>query len=162
MTTPGSPWQPAERPAQYVDPLTGQPYHVPPPEQPRHMEPPIIGLPYTAGEQMYFSATQHQPATYQQAYPYQQPYPYQYPYHYAPPRSTNGKAIAAMVLGIVCFVGICSILALVFGYQARAEIRRTGQDGDGMAIAGIVLGWIGVSFLALYVFFMIVAAASYR
>jgi hypothetical protein len=42
-----------------------------------------------------------------------------------------------------------SILALVFGYVAKKQIDRSGsrQTGRGMAVAGIVLGWVGVAFL---------------
>ncbi len=54
-----------------------------------------------------------------------------------------------MVLGIVWVSWIGSILALVFGYVARAQIRERGEGGDGMAIAGIVLGWVGTGCFAL-------------
>lgn len=65
---------------------------------------------------------------------------------------TNGKSIASMVLGILWLCGIGSILALVFGYQAKNEIDASGetQGGRGMAMAGIVLGWVGVGALILY------------
>jgi hypothetical protein len=80
----------------------------------------------------------------------QQPYPPQpYGYGYPPPRRTNGLAIASMVLGIIWLYWIGSILALVFGYVARKQIRERGESGDGMAIAGIVLGWVGVGVIAL-------------
>ena len=87
---------------------------------------------------------------------YQQPPPgYQQQYGYSgyPPASpgTNGMAIASMVLGIVWIYWIGSILALVFGYVAKSQIRSTGQSGSGMATAGIVLGWIGVGFLVLFI-----------
>ena len=86
----------------------------------------------------------------QQPYP-QQPYGYPQPYGYGypPPRRTNGLAIASMVLGIVWLYWIGSILALVFGYTAKRQIRERGEAGGGMATAGIVLGWVGVGFLAL-------------
>jgi hypothetical protein len=43
-----------------------------------------------------------------------------------------------------------SILALVFGYIALSQIKGNPQQGGrGMAVAGVVLGWIGVSILAL-------------
>ena len=60
--------------------------------------------------------------------------------------STNGLAIASMVLGILWIYWIGSVLALVFGYVAKAQIQRSmgRQSGRGMAIAGIVLGWIGL------------------
>ena len=73
----------------------------------------------------------------------------------APPATTNGFAIAAMVLGIVGFVvcGVGAVLALVFGYKARREIDESGgqQKGRGMAVAGIVLGWVWVGLLVVIV-----------
>jgi hypothetical protein len=75
--------------------------------------------------------------------------------------TTNGLAIAAMVLGIVWVFWIGSILALVFGHVARDQIRRTGQGGDGMAVAGIVLGWVGVGVLSLLVLSYTMAPARY-
>jgi hypothetical protein len=67
--------------------------------------------------------------------------------------STNGLAIASMVLGILWIYWIGSILALVFGYFAKGQIDRSGgrQTGRGMAIAGIVLGWIGAAALVLII-----------
>jgi hypothetical protein len=70
-------------------------------------------------------------------------------------------AIASMVLGILWLYFIGSILALIFGYVARNQIRRTGQSGDGMAIAGIVLGWVGVAIMVLVLIFVVAAASSY-
>ena len=101
-------------------------------------EPPVAGMPYLA-----------QPP-YLQYPPPQQPYPYPYPY--PPARTTNGMAIASMVLGIVWVYWIGSVLALIFGYVALNEIRRTKQAGEGMAVAGIVLGWIGVAVLVLVLY----------
>jgi hypothetical protein len=68
--------------------------------------------------------------------------------------TTNGFAIASLVLGIaqifLCVIG--GILALVFGYIARNQIDQSGgtQGGRGMAVAGIVLGWIGVGLAIAY------------
>ena len=69
--------------------------------------------------------------------------------------STNGLAIASMVLGIVWVWWIGSILALIFGFVARKQIRESGQRGDGMAIAGIVLGCVGVVTLILVIVLVI-------
>ena len=79
-------------------------------------------------------------------------------YPYLPPRRTNGMAVASMVLGILWIYWIGSILALVFGYTAKQQIRERGETGDGMATAGIVLGWIGVGFLGLGLLFGIAGA----
>lgn|SRR5215475_7719014 len=80
-------------------------------------------------------------------------------YGYQTGPKTNGLAIASLVLGIAGLVfyvcGVASILALVFGYMARGQIDRdpANQGGRGMAIAGIIMGWIGV---AIFVIFWVV------
>ena len=71
-----------------------------------------------------------------------------------PTSEYNGLAIASMVLGIVWLYGVGSILALVFGYQAKRQIARTGQRGAGMTTAGIVLGWVGVVGLVFIIVFL--------
>jgi Domain of unknown function (DUF4190) len=73
---------------------------------------------------------------------------YGYPVRQA---ATNGLAVASMVLGIVWIYWIGSVLALVFGYIARRQIRERDESGGGMAVAGIVLGWVGIAFLVLFV-----------
>ena len=67
---------------------------------------------------------------------------------------TSGMAIAALALGIsglTVFPFLGSILGLIFGYMARNEIRRRPDEisGDGLALAGIVTGWIGVGLVVL-------------
>jgi hypothetical protein len=78
------------------------------------------------------------------------------------PTKTNGLAIASLVLGIVWLYGVGAILALVFGYMAKGQIDQSGgrETGRGMAIAGIVLGWIGVGIILLVIFVAIAASSS--
>ena len=84
------------------------------------------------------------------------------PYMQAPPgygqpppvgQTTNGLAIASLVLGIVWVFGLGSILAIIFGFVGRKQIRHSGgrQGGGGMAIAGIVLGFVGVVGLIFWI-----------
>ncbi|MGV3488918.1 MAG: DUF4190 domain-containing protein [Tuberibacillus sp.] len=80
------------------------------------------------------------------------------------PAKTNGKAIAAMVLGIcalvVPYVGlILGIIAIVLSNQAKKEIRNTGEGGNGMAVAGLVCGIIGVAIYALIIIFIIIGVS---
>jgi hypothetical protein len=83
-------------------------------------------------------------------------------YGYQSTRGTNGLAVASLVLGIaqifICIIG--GILALVFGYIARRQIDESGgtQGGRGMAVAGIILGWIGIGLGIAYVVIVIIAA----
>jgi hypothetical protein len=102
-----------------------------------------------------------------QPYPsaqYGSPYPAQPGYApvFVPATKTNGFSIAALVLGIVWIYWVGSILALVFGYIAKSQIDRSRglQSGRGMAIAGIVLGWIGVATLILVIVLVAVGASS--
>lgn len=81
----------------------------------------------------------------------------------APPRpasatvvQTSGMAIASLVMGIAGWTllpVLGSILAIFFGYAARNEIRRRPGElgGEGMAVAGLVLGWlmVGITIVAL-------------
>jgi hypothetical protein len=65
-----------------------------------------------------------------------------------------------MVLGILWIYWIGSVLALVFGYIARSQIRQRGHNGDGMAIAGIVLGWVGVATFVVFILVLLTASSS--
>lgn len=62
----------------------------------------------------------------------------------APRPGANGLAIAALVCGILWGFGFLSIVALVLGIVAIGQTRSRGQQGRGMAIAGVVLGGIGI------------------
>lgn len=68
-------------------------------------------------------------------------------------RQTSGMAIASLVLGILWIYWLGSILALVFGYLAKREIQRSEKplDGNGIATAGIVLGWVGIGTMVLMI-----------
>ncbi|WP_328553663.1 DUF4190 domain-containing protein [Streptomyces sp. NBC_00358] len=89
--------------------------------------------------------------------PYQQGQsPYAGPYRtwgqgYSPynrPAPFNGLAIAALVLGILCFLpGV----GIVLGIVALVQIKKRGERGKGMAVGGIVMSSIGVLLLALMV-----------
>lgn len=61
----------------------------------------------------------------------------------APRRDTNGLAIAALILGIVWLGGIGALLAIILGSVALRQIKRSGESGRGLAIAGLTLGIIG-------------------
>jgi hypothetical protein len=69
-----------------------------------------------------------------------------------PPERTNGKAIGAVVCGVSgIFIGITSVPAIVLGHMARREIRDTGEQGDGMAVAGLVLGYVVTILMVAFV-----------
>ncbi|MUL78789.1 DUF4190 domain-containing protein [Mycobacterium sp. CBMA226] len=59
---------------------------------------------------------------------------------------TNGTAVASLILGLVC-----PPLAIPFGHIARQQILDTGERGDGLAIAGLVLGYVSIALCAIAV-----------
>ncbi|WWW34042.1 DUF4190 domain-containing protein [Stenotrophomonas rhizophila] len=66
-----------------------------------------------------------------------------------PYRQTSSLAVVSLIMGIVgwtVFPFLGSLIAIVTGHMARAEIRRQPQalEGDSLAVAGLVLGWLAV------------------
>ena len=91
--------------------------------------------------------------------------PAQVPPHftaYRPPQ-TNSLAIASLVFGIAEFFtgGITAVPAVVLGHRARRQIRMTGEQGKGMATAGLVLGWTAIALFGLLIVVFVLAAAAF-
>ena len=59
------------------------------------------------------------------------------------PPTTSGKAVTSLVFGLLFFIPLAFVAAIVFGHLALSEIRRSAGrlKGQGMAIAGLVLGY---------------------
>ena len=79
-------------------------------------------------------------------------------------RSYRGQSIAALVLGIVGVISlgalfVTPVLAIIFGAQAIGGQRRLGEQMNGMAVAGLVLGIIGSMVLVLRVLGSIIASS---
>ncbi len=56
---------------------------------------------------------------------------------------TNSLAITALVLSLCGIAtGITAPIGAVLGHVARRQIRQRGEQGDGMALAGIIIGWV--------------------
>jgi len=72
-----------------------------------------------------------------------QPYP---PYWGQQParRPANGLAVISFVCGLAQFVVVLTFIpAIVCGHVARGQIRRSGEGGGGLALAGLILGYVG-------------------
>lgn len=101
------------------------------------------------------------PAGYSQ-YPNANPYAYD-PYSSPRPPGTNGKAIGALVTSLVglFFCGLPAIVGLILGSIAMRETKQTGQEGYGLALAGVIVGALAtVGWLLYVVVFIFVMAVS--
>jgi hypothetical protein len=141
---------------------TYQPYGQQPPD---HQQPagyqPLPSYPPLQGYQPELQSCQ--PVSGYPGYPgegYQPQYPYGYGPRYVLP--TNGLAIASLVVSVVGLVGLCAyllggyigIVGLILGVVARRQIREQGTSGDGLALAGVIVGTIAaaVSIIATVLF----------
>jgi hypothetical protein len=107
-----------------------------------------------------------QPGPYGQAGPYVQPGPYAQPGPYvqvgagwpqAAGRRTNSLAIAALccAIGQVIAGPFAGIAAIVLGAISLKQIRLSGEDGHGMAVAGLLLGIVGTVLVMLFLIFAV-------
>jgi hypothetical protein len=145
VTPPGYPTDqmPGYPAAQY--PVTGYP----PAGQPGY------GQPYDpSGQQPYSDPSGQQPYSAPPGYGYPQQggypgYGYPTPVMVAAARN-NGLAIASMVVSLAgaallfCygFGGVAGLVGAILGHVARRQVTRRGENGGGMALAGIIVGWV--------------------
>ncbi|MFJ9246029.1 DUF1707 and DUF4190 domain-containing protein [Streptomyces sp. NPDC101776] len=80
----------------------------------------------------------------------------------SPVQRTNGKAVGALVCGLLTVptLGLTGIPAVVLGHTARAELRRTEEAGEGMALTGLVFGWLSIGGWALLILLGLIAASA--
>jgi Domain of unknown function (DUF4190)/Septum formation len=121
---------PPRAPSQPYD--TGSPYGYP--QAPYGGQPPYGGNPY------------QQPAPYGPPGPYGG-YPGQPQGWYAVERTTNGLAIASLVTSFTCI----PLLGGILGIAGLRQIKRRGQRGRGLAVAGLTLSSLGTLFVALMI-----------
>ena len=80
------------------------------------------------------------------------------------PSPTNGLAIASLACGVAQFAfgPLPTIPAIVLGHVARHQIKRTGEQGAGMALAGLLLGWaaVAIGVLAILALTLFVVTSS--
>jgi len=119
-----------------------------------------------------------QPGAYPQPGPYPQPGAYPQPGGYPQPgyqgmptwtggagypsTPTNGLAIAALICGVAQVMAgpLTGIPAIILGHVARSRIRQTGEQGDGLALAGLILGYVGLVLTIIVVIAVIAIASS--
>lgn len=142
------PSEPSSYPSAPQYPSTPAAAPTPPPGQPSYATPPPAApYPGTPPYSPYGAPGAGYPAGYQ-------------PYGYPANRGTNGLAIASLVTSLAGFAtcGATSIVGIILGVISLNQIRDSGQEGRGMALAGI---WIGVGLIALgLIWFVVMIVAS--
>ncbi|MGH8111246.1 MAG: DUF4190 domain-containing protein [Rhodanobacteraceae bacterium] len=77
---------------------------------------------------------------------------------------TSSLAIVSLVFGVLAYFalpGVGALVAVICGHSARSEIRRAPPgsiEGDGMALAGLILGWIQIASAIIAIGFLILLA----
>jgi hypothetical protein len=97
------------------------------------------------------------PPVYPPPYPGQPGYAGYYPGAYDPyrpskPPGTNGMAIASLVIALCSLILCCGatgFIGVILGIVGMRESKRTGQDGYGIALTGVIIGGICTAFWAL-------------
>lgn len=118
------------------------PYAPQPPQQPVPPVPPVPQQPSLPPQPVYYT----QPVA---------------PMYVAPAAAlpTNTLAVVSMIFGIASWVVlpiVGAIVAVITGHIAVGQIKRTREGGRGMAIAGVVLGWVQLGFVVVWLAFVAV------
>ncbi|MFD4420748.1 DUF4190 domain-containing protein [Agromyces sp. NPDC058484] len=75
---------------------------------------------------------------------------------------TNVLAIVSLVASIAGFIiwGIGFVAGVICGHISLSQIKKTGEQGRGMAVAGLIIGYIGIALtiLGAIIFFAVFAA----
>ena len=104
-------------------PSSGAPHDQPPPAYGQQPPPPAYG--------------QQPPAYGQQPDPYTAQYGQQPQYYAQPSRGMNVMAILSLV-----FAFVFAPVGIVLGHIAKKQIARTGEDGAGLATAGLIVSYV--------------------
>jgi Domain of unknown function (DUF1707)/Domain of unknown function (DUF4190) len=80
-----------------------------------------------------------------------------------PVARVNGLAIASLACALAQFMfgPLATIPAIVFGHMARHEIKRTGEQGADLALAGLILGWAAVILAVLFILAVAMSAGTH-
>lgn len=154
----------------------GEAYPPPPPYQPAYPSQPVYPPPPPPPYQAPYPGGEAYPPPNQPAYPsggaYPPPPPGYAPQYapyapapgyapgaMAPASSSSGWATASLVCGILGLcTGIAAIAAVICGHVALSEINKSNNfiQGRGLAIAGLVLGYIEIAAIAAWILFVVV------
>lgn len=136
-------YDPAAGPIYPAYQTPGQPYPPPPPLAGAYPPPPPSGYPAPPP-----------PPGYAMPAPYGMPYPGDYGFPTAQGSRTNTLAIVSLVsslVGLLC--GIGALVGIVCGAVSLNQVKRTGEDGHGLAVAGMAIGVAALVFQVVLLLF---------
>lgn len=85
------------------------------------------------------------------------------PYPYAPQEKTNTLAVVSLIASLVGIVGILpfigSLVGVITGHMSLNQLKRTSEKGHGMALAGTIIGWVGLGLVILVTIIIIIVIA---
>lgn len=135
----------------------------PPPPAPPYAAPPAYQSPQYPGAPQYPGTPGAAPQ-----YPGAAPQYAGYPYGAYPTVKTNTLAILSLIGAILGFIWVLpligSLAGAIMGHISLNQIKRSGEKGRGMAMAGVIVGWVGLGLvilgaIAFFGFFLAVASA---
>ncbi|WP_157502011.1 DUF4190 domain-containing protein [Leucobacter celer] len=136
-------------------------------------QPPVNGAPEPQNQPQAPQAPQYSalqaPQPPQQAQQYAQPQ-YTAPQQpYAAPQPAYAPAPPTNTLAIIALVGsfFISLVGVICGHIALKQIARTGEGGRGLALAGLIIGYVGIAVWVIVIIFYVfiigfaISASSY-
>ncbi len=126
------------------------PQNQPDPMAPSPFGPVAMPNPYQQQQNPYQQPSPQQPNSYQQQQnPYLQPNPYQQMGQIMQGQQTNALAVISLISSMFWLCWIGSVVGIICGIIARKQIKESNgsQTGSGLALAGLIIGAIGVVFL---------------
>lgn len=76
---------------------------------------------------------------------------------YAPyPAQKSGTNVLAIIALVGAFV--FPLAGVICGHIALSQIKRTGESGRGLAIAGLIIGYVYIAFIVLAIILTVVGA----
>jgi hypothetical protein len=73
------------------------------------------------------------------------------------PGQRNTLALVSMILGIAgFFTSITALGAIVTGHMALSQIKKRGEEGRGMALTGLILGYVVVALTIIGIILLVV------
>lgn len=81
-------------------------------------------------------------------------------------QKTNGKAIASLVLGVFALIGpylgiIAAIIGIFLAVTSRKEIAASGENGEGIAMAGLICNIIAIVYQSIIIILAILGFALF-